>query len=169
MPAPRKTRAAPTADSRSSGVSKVSRAPRVSHNCPILLYETRLPCVTQLVQDLHTIYLASPCLLICDPVLAAKRGTASHPSTRFCPVMSLTASCPDRFLCLLQAELEAMDVGDRMKRIEPFWKGLSRQERVQLMTVSVAEVKAEARRVAKKDAQAADGTVLQQPMLLCVA
>lgn len=53
-------------------------------------------------------------------------------------------------------------MGDRMKRIEPFWKGLSRQERVEVMTMSVAEVKAQARLVAKRDAQAADGMVLQQ-------
>ena len=50
-----------------------------------------------------------------------------------------------------------MDVEDRMKRIEPFWKSLSRDERVEMMTLSVKAVKAQAKIVAKRAAEEADG------------
>ena len=55
--------------------------------------------------------------------------------------------------------MDAMDVGDRMKRIEPLWKGLLRSEHVEMMSLSVKDVKAQAKIVAKKDAEKGDGMV----------
>lgn len=65
----------------------------------------------------------------------------------------------DRIQLVLQADLHAMDVDDRMKRIAPFWKGLLQSERVEVMTLSVKDVKAQAKIVAKKDAEKGDGMV----------
>ena len=110
------------------------------------------------------------CLLMLPPpaALSFGLGLLTHSSSsivlQYC---DLTCSQDSPFLA--QAELDAMDVGDRMKRIQPFWKGLSRHERVQMMTLSVAEVKAHAKIAAKKDAEEADGTTPLESTFLSVA
>lgn len=63
------------------------------------------------------------------------------------------------FVCLLpQEELEEMPATIRLRRVEPFWESLSHEERVEIMTFSVKEVKAEALLCAKQIEQEADGT-----------
>jgi hypothetical protein len=50
----------------------------------------------------------------------------------------------------LQDELEEMSAVDRLRRVEPFWKQLSHEERLELMTFSTKEVKAQAVNVTRK-------------------
>jgi len=57
----------------------------------------------------------------------------------------------------LQDELEEMSAVDRMRRIEPFWKQLSHEERLELMTFSTKEVKAQALVATRKIEREAEG------------
>lgn len=61
---------------------------------------------------------------------------------------------------LLQEELEETPIIERIKRVAPFWEGLSQDERVELMTFSVKEVKAQAVLIARKMDKEAYGDAL---------
>ena len=60
-------------------------------------------------------------------------------------------------MLLLQEQREVMDIGDRIRRIVPFWNGLSGEERLRVMTLSVADAKAQARKCSKDAQKKADG------------
>ena len=59
----------------------------------------------------------------------------------------------------------AINAVDRAKQIGHYWKDMSRQERVQLMTFSIAEVEAQAKLVAMQGTVEANGMVIQHPPL----
>ena len=57
----------------------------------------------------------------------------------------------------LQEELPEMSQTDQVRRAMPFWQSLSHQERLQMMTFSIKEVKAYAALAARKMEREADG------------
>lgn len=56
---------------------------------------------------------------------------------------------------------------DRLERIQPFWKQLSHEERLELMTFSTKEVKAQALIATKKIERDAEGKSILQPLETC--
>ncbi len=67
----------------------------------------------------------------------------------------------------LQDELEEMSAVDRLRRVEPFWKQLSHEERLELMTFSTKEVKAQAVTVTRKLERDAEGKSILRPVETC--
>lgn len=67
----------------------------------------------------------------------------------------------------LQDELAEMSAVDRLRRVEPFWKQLSHEERLELMTFSTKEVKAQAVIVTRKLERDAEGKSILQPVKTC--
>ncbi|KAL0037645.1 hypothetical protein WJX77_006007 [Trebouxia sp. C0004] len=63
-------------------------------------------------------------------------------------------------------ELEEMSAVDRLRRIEPFWKQLSHEERLELMTFSTKEVKAQALTATRKIEREAEEMLKQQQRIV---
>ena len=57
----------------------------------------------------------------------------------------------------LQEELQELSQPERIKRVHPFWESLSHEERLEMMTFSIKEVKAYAALAARQIEREADG------------
>jgi len=81
--------------------------------------------------------------------------------------MLIAAKIGSTWHMALQDELEETSALDRLRRVEPFWKQLSHEERLELMTFSTKEVKAQAVIVTRKLERDAEGKSTLQPVESC--
>ena len=81
--------------------------------------------------------------------------------------MLIAAKIGSTWHMALQDELEETSALDRVRRVEPFWKQLSHEERLELMTFSTKEVKAQAVMVTRKLERDAEGKFILQPVETC--
>ena len=79
----------------------------------------------------------------------------------------IAAQIISTWLLALQDELEEMSAVDRLRRVEPFLKQLSHEQRLELMTFSTKEVKAQAVMVTRKLERDAEGKFILQPVETC--
>jgi len=79
----------------------------------------------------------------------------------------IAAQIISTWLLALQDELEEMSAVDRLRRVEPFWKQLSHEQRLELMTFSTKEVKAQALIATRKIERDAEGKSILQPVETC--